>query len=49
MLFPLMISIEFSQGWDSLRHLFLADRSVSIVKCRHLYSFDNLCHSEVVV
>ena len=45
-LFLLMISIESSQGWDSLR---LADRSVCIDKCQHSFSFDSLCHSEVVI
>lgn len=48
-LFLLMISVESSQGWDSLKHLFLADRPVSMDKRQHSFSFDSLCHSEVVI
>lgn len=43
----ILSSAESSQGWDSLRQLFLAFRSVSIDRCQHTFSFDNLCHPEV--
>lgn len=33
-----MISVVSSRGWDSLKYLFFAQRSVFIDKCQHLYS-----------
>lgn len=47
-LFLLMISVVFSQGWDSLRYLFFAQRSVFTDKFQHLYSWV-MFHLEVVI